>query len=66
MCESIRPAANQLSQPWFPRTARTAQGISGFVFLKSLLLGLHAVLALALSAALGVFHTELYMLLVDR
>ncbi|KAG2429039.1 hypothetical protein HXX76_011281 [Chlamydomonas incerta] len=41
-------------------------GISGFVFLKSLLLGLHAVLALALSAALGVFHTELYMLLVDR
>ncbi|KAG2449942.1 hypothetical protein HYH02_000046 [Chlamydomonas schloesseri] len=41
-------------------------GITGFVFLKSLLLGLHAVLALALGAALGVFHTELYLLLVDR
>eukprot|EP00198_Chlamydomonas_reinhardtii_P002110 XP_001691446.1 predicted protein [Chlamydomonas reinhardtii] len=51
---------------WSITALAACLGISGFVFLKSLLLGLHAVLALALSAALGVFHTELYMLLVDR
>ncbi|KAG2495172.1 hypothetical protein HYH03_006778 [Edaphochlamys debaryana] len=41
-------------------------GLISLALLKALLLGLHCVLALALGAGLGVFHTELYLTMQDR
>ncbi|GIM02992.1 hypothetical protein Vretimale_7799 [Volvox reticuliferus] len=41
-------------------------GLVGLALLKSLLLGIHAVSSLALGAALGAYHTGVYMLLADR
>ncbi|GLI62160.1 hypothetical protein VaNZ11_004735 [Volvox africanus] len=41
-------------------------GLVGLALLKSLLLGIHAVSSLALGAALGAYHTGVYMLLAER
>ncbi|GFR52111.1 hypothetical protein Agub_g14624, partial [Astrephomene gubernaculifera] len=51
---------------WEVTVAAAILGVVGFVFPRSLLLGLHAAMAVALAAALGAFHTQVYLLLADR
>ncbi len=51
---------------WSITAISASLGFCAFVFLKSILCGLHAVMAIALAAAIGIFHTEFYLLMIDR